>query len=314
VAPATQGWDSANETLGEAESVVAFSVTDTGIGIREDKHNLIFEAFQQANTGTSRKYGGTGLGLSISREIVAMLGGEIRLLSQPGTGSRFTVFLPVSYLSPKRRSRGEPPATAFPASAVAEPTAPPAAPRAAPAQPPASPDLKAPSPEPLGLSDDRAGIRPGERVLLIVEDDAKFAAVLTDLARKHGFKSLVATTAASALSLAREFNPAAITLDLHLPDWDGWVVLDRLKHDPYTSNIPVHVISVEDDEERSLKSGAFGHLKKPVTREALDAALDKIKEISECALRNLLVVENDPSERQHLLDLVGNGDVQTAAT
>jgi len=210
--------------------------------------------------------------------------------------------------------RGELPSLPFVApAALAGPAAPTASPAASTAVPPAGADLKEPSREPQVQSDDRAGIRQGERVLLIVEDDASFAAVLTELARKHGFKSLVATSAASALSLARESKPAAITLDLHLPDWDGWVVLDRLKHDPSTSHIPVHVISVEDDEERSLRSGAFAYLKKPATREALEGALDEMKEFSESKVRNLLVVENDASERQQILELIGNGDVQTTA-
>jgi CheY-like chemotaxis protein len=304
IAPAAKDETYHLESLNRAEEVVAFSVSDTGIGIPSDKQRIIFEPFQQADGTTSRKYGGTGLGLSISREIARLLGGEIRMLSTPGEGSTFTFYLPRNYVpagattTPSRQQRSDAkevaaawtPVNAFDSEAMAL--------------------LSRQSP---AILDDRADIQSGDRVVLIVEDDISFANILLDLAREKGFKALVATNGMLALALAQKYKPAAITLDIRLPDRDGWAVLDRLKHDPATRHIPVHIITVEEERQRALKQGAFNHVQKPVTREVLDKAFDDIGDFAERRIRKLLVVEDDDVQRMSVVELIGNGDVHTTA-
>jgi HAMP domain-containing protein/CheY-like chemotaxis protein/signal transduction histidine kinase len=272
---------------------IAFSVADTGIGIAEDKQRIIFEAFQQADGTTSRKYGGTGLGLAISREIARLLGGEIVVSSQPGRGSIFTLLLPL-----------EPPAsTALVGRWVA--TGPAAS------EGNGSVMGRAPS-VPMALSasaDDRHAIAPGDHIVLIVEDDAMFGSVLLELAREKGFKGLIAADGATALALAHRYKPHAITLDLGLPDMDGWALLDLLKHDPRTRHVPIHVISVADQRKRGMRAGAFGYLEKPVDRDALMEALSKTKEFIDRPVKNLLLVEDDDGQRFSITALLGDEDV-----
>ena len=277
---------------------VAFQVSDTGIGIPVEKQRIIFEAFQQADGGTSRKYGGTGLGLAISREIATLLGGELRVQSQIGAGSTFTLTLPVRYRP-------------APTAIAAEPR-PPAPPPAEPAPAPAI-DLTVTAPDPDGRSvpDDLEAIQPGDRVLLIVEDDERFAATLLDLARASGFKGVVATAGLPAIELARSVRPDAISLDLRLPDVDGWVVLDRLKHDAATRHIPVHIISGDDEERRGLQHGALAFLRKPVEPDALREALAGIGSFLERRVKQLLVIEDNAAQCQAIVELIGNGDVKT---
>jgi CheY-like chemotaxis protein/HAMP domain-containing protein len=287
-------------TIGSAEGSplragsdwVAFSVTDTGIGIAEDKQRIIFEAFQQADGTTSRKYGGTGLGLAISREIARLLGGEIVVSSAPGRGSTFTLFVPL-----------EPPAPTQPV----QPST-----RAGANADPNSTLIRAPSAA-MALSasaDDRHAITPGDHVVLIIEDDAMFASVLLELAREQTFKGLIATDGASALALAHRYRPQAITLDIGLPDMDGWALLDLLKHDPRTRHIPIHVISVDDQKKRGLRAGAFGFLEKPVDRDALMEALARTKDFIARPVKTLLLVEDDANQRLSIEELVSDGAVE----
>jgi CheY-like chemotaxis protein/methyl-accepting chemotaxis protein len=304
VAVVTSGWSTDHATLGQAPTVLAFSVTDTGIGIASDKQKIIFQAFQQADGTTSRKYGGTGLGLSISREIARLLGGEIRVASTLGKGSTFTLYLPQSYVPVPSSPKPRPAAL----TALAEPVATPApAPRALPEEDTGD-DASLLLPNFLG--DDRADINPGDRVLLVIEDDSTFSRVLFDLVRSMGFKCLAAVSGEAGLALAHEYKPDAITLDLGLPGVDGWIVLDRLKHSARTRHIPVHVISADDaGRRRSLQLGALDFLTKPVTSEALKRALENVKGLAEPRMSHLLLVEDNEIQRRAIVELIGTGDV-----
>jgi HAMP domain-containing protein/CheY-like chemotaxis protein/signal transduction histidine kinase len=296
IEPATKGWTAGHAGLDRAISVVAFKVEDTGIGIPADKHQVIFEAFQQADGTTSRKYGGTGLGLSISREIAKLLGGEIRLTSTVGMGSAFTLYLPSVYVSTL--------------SAAERGVEVPVEMRLAVDRALAADELPV---DDNPLNDDRQRIQPGDRVLLIIENDQAFARILMDLGREHEFRVLAAIRGDIGLQMARQHRPDAITLDLDMPGLDGWNVLDRLKHDTSTRHIPVHVISVTDDPHRGMRLGAKTFWAKPSERESLDQAFDAIREFSDRKLRTLMIIEDDEVQRNTLVELIGDRDVEITA-
>jgi CheY-like chemotaxis protein/signal transduction histidine kinase/HAMP domain-containing protein len=282
-----------NEQLNHADGVVAFVVADTGIGIPHDKLRLIFEAFQQADGTTSRRYGGTGLGLSISREIAVLLGGEIRVESSPGKGAAFTLYLPATY-SPSAERAPAPPA--LPATRngdlITEPVH----------------EFDSSLLLPSEVTDDRDQLGDGDRVVLVVEDDAEFARTVQEVARERGFKTLVALRGDTGLALAHEYKPDAIVLDLKLPVIDGAVLLDRLKHHPATRHIPVHIVSAGDGHQQALRAGAVAFLEKPVEREGLESAFASIAAFIDRGVRNLLVVEDDEDQRKAIVELVGVGD------
>jgi CheY-like chemotaxis protein len=290
------GWSTDHPILRFATSAVAIEVTDTGIGIAPEKQRLIFEAFQQADAGTSRKYGGTGLGLAISRELATLLGGEIRLVSTPGQGSTFTLFLPFNYTGPAR-------AVMIPAISHAP------VPMVTTA---ALPVLAVAKSEEV-VPDDRDDIEEGDPVLLIVDDDPHYARILLGLSRDKGFKGVVASRGQTAISLARQFLPAAITLDVFLPDMLGWTVLNNLKLDPVTRHIPVQMLSVEEERQHGLSHGAFSYLVKPATTEDLEHAFDRIKTYAASQKRRLLIVEDNDIERQGIVELVAHDDIEVMA-
>jgi CheY-like chemotaxis protein len=286
VGVANGGWSPGHAVLSRAAQVVSFAISDTGIGIPADKQKLIFEAFQQADAGTSRKYGGTGLGLSISRELATLLGGEIRLHSAAGQGSTFTLYLPVNY--------------------VARPGAERTVPTLAPAP------LALPAAREENIPDDRDQVQPGDQSVLIVEDDPHYARVLLGLARGKGFKGIVATRGNTALTLARQLQPTAITLDVFLPDMLGWTVLNNLKLNPATRHIPVQIISVEEERSHALARGAFAYAVKPTTTEGLEECFDRIKKFIAPHVKRLLVVEDNAVERQGIVELLGHDDIEIA--
>ncbi|MGH7452626.1 MAG: response regulator, partial [bacterium] len=282
------GWSLDKSALNSTPTVIAFEVSDTGIGIAPDKQKIIFEAFQQADAGTSRRFGGTGLGLAISRELANLLGGEIRLVSTPNQGSTFTLYL----------------SQTFTGSTLVRET---------PSKAATAPVVALPAPQPEAIPDDRNTLQPSEPSVLIVEDDPHYARVLLGLVRDKGFKGLVASRGNVALSLAREFKPTAIALDIFLPDMLGWTVLSHLKLDPATRHIPVQIITVEEERQHGLERGAFAYLIKPLTTEELETAFDRVLQFAKPHVKQLLVVEDNEVERQSVIELISHDDVEITA-
>ncbi|MNS11186.1 Sensory/regulatory protein RpfC [compost metagenome] len=281
--------------LDHEKEYLALTIKDTGIGIPKDKTDLIFEAFQQADGTTSRRFGGTGLGLSISRGLASLLGGGISLKTKEGEGSEFTLYLPKDGITPILNSH-------------------------TPAAPPSSLMEQAPEEKvsrSMGeeietnfiLPDDRSIITSQDKVMLIIEDDINFAKILIDMANAYGFKTLTTSQGDEGLKLARTYLPDAIILDIQLPVMDGWSILGELKGNPDTRHIPVHVISVVDDVKQGMKMGAIAYLQKPSSREGLERAFSHIESYMDKSLKHLLVVEDDEVQRRAIIELVGHDDV-----
>ena len=281
-------------------TAIAFSVTDSGIGIAPESQKTIFESFEQVDTSTTRKYSGTGLGLTISRDFARLLGGEILLQSSPGEGSTFMLCLPLENMPgnmPKNTLGHD---LSFPSTLPLEHESSTKAIASSKSQAIGSHEVS----ELAFISDDRDNLRSSDKTVLIVEDDPSFARLLVVLCRKRGLKCIAVDTGRDAIQMAVQYKPNAILLDLGLPDIDGMVVLDELKSNLATRHIPVQIVSVREMDITALNKGAIGFLSKPVSASDVTQVLDNVKQVYDSKIKRLLVIEGDDCTKQFITQVV----------
>ena len=291
-----------NKNLDTAHAL-AISISDTGKGIAPDKQRLIFEAFQQEDGTTSRKYGGTGLGLSISKELTKLLDGELTVESDPGKGSTFTIFLPVHGPGIIRRGGAQLSATdkkSGESSIEKDEDFP-------------NPVEKSSHHVKPNIKDDRDSLQPHDKSVLIVDDDIAFVRILVDVAHKKNFKCLVTADGQEALTFARRYKPSAIILDIGLPGSNGLTIMAELKSDPDTRHIPVHFISASDDVAETRRLGAVGYLQKPTSIEDLQHAFNRVEKVIQSKIKKLLIVEDDPVEQKSIISMLQGDDIEIVA-
>ncbi len=299
-------WRTNSASLEKAETVIAFEIADTGIGISKEKQNIIFEAFQQAEGSTSRKYGGTGLGLSISRGLSDLLGGTIELESETNMGSKFTLFLPLKFIPQSEIEEIE-----IDSSETADKVAPAVVKTGLKSSPSSTfnrSDIDLFFVDEVG--DDRTDIKPDDKVLLIAEDNLTFAKIMLDQAHENGVKAIVTTKGNDVIDFINQFHPDAITMDINMPDTSGWKILDRLKTDFNFRHIPVYVISGEDDRYNGLKRGARDFLVKPVKNESLTYLFKDIHSLKDKKVKNLLIVDDNETELNMVAKAVKAADIE----
>lgn len=272
-----------------AESALEIEIKDSGIGVPANKLGSIFQAFEQVDGSTSRRYGGTGLGLTISKRLAQFLGGDIAVTSVEGQGSTFSLLLPQTVNAETEAQPAPPqPAVSIPAPISSQRSA----------------------NDTLIVADDRNALSPNDETILVIEDDANFAKIVRDLSRKRGFKCLLATDGPSGLELAKRYRPTGIVLDIGLPGMNGWTVMEKLKEQAETRHIPVHFMSATDSYLRGLEMGAVGYFTKPVSKEQIESAFERIRHFTSSSQRRILVVDDDAGTRKAIKSLLGNEHIE----
>jgi HAMP domain-containing protein/signal transduction histidine kinase/DNA-binding response OmpR family regulator len=295
---AHHNWKTKLPSLDNADTVIAFEISDTGIGISKDKQNIIFEAFQQAEGSTSRKYGGTGLGLSISRGLSDLLGGTIELESVPDEGSKFTLFLPLRVSAQTESKQIEMENNSIIKNAI----------RSLPSATFHASEIEQYFVDEVG--DDRLNIADGDKVLLIIDSDIDFAKMMLEKSHENGIKVVATSRGSDVIDFLNQFHPHAIVMNINLHDTNGWKIMDRLKNDLSLRHIPIYITSVEEDRDAALKRGARNFLVKPVKEKTLKYLFNDILDFSNKKAKSLLIVDDNEQELETVVKAIEANDIE----